>query len=98
LQLAGFTLAELEKLAIVQTLQQFDGNRTKAARALGISVRTLQRKLRMWRTARRSSAGGTTTEASGSTAVLSSDRTEKQFSVSGCVRHPKGDQKGEAGC
>lgn len=48
LQLAGFTLAELEKLAIRQTLLKFSGNRTRAARKLGISVRTLQRKLRIW--------------------------------------------------
>lgn len=47
-QLAGFTIAELERLAITQTLQMVGGNRTKAARKLGISVRTLQRKLRMW--------------------------------------------------
>jgi DNA-binding NtrC family response regulator len=52
LWLAGIPLAELEKRAIIQTLQNFDGNRTKAARALGISVRTLQRKLRIWRNAR----------------------------------------------
>lgn len=48
LQLAGRKLTELEKLAITQTLQQCGGNRTRAARKLGISVRTLQRKLRMW--------------------------------------------------
>lgn len=56
LHLAGMSLAELEKLAINQTLEAFDGNRTKAARSLGISVRTLQRKLRMWRNAKRSAA------------------------------------------
>jgi DNA-binding NtrC family response regulator len=44
----GFTVAELEKLAITQTLRRCAGNRTKAAKMLGISVRTLQRKLRAW--------------------------------------------------
>lgn len=56
LQLAGMKLADLEKLAITQTLQQCAGNRTKAARKLGISVRTLQRKLRAWSGKGRSAA------------------------------------------
>ena len=42
----GMTLAELEKEAIRRTLQQTDGHRTKSAELLGISVRTLQRKLK----------------------------------------------------
>ena len=37
---------ELEKLAISKALEQCGGNRTHAAERLGISVRTLQRKLR----------------------------------------------------
>jgi DNA-binding NtrC family response regulator len=57
LNLAGISLAELEKAAITQTLQKFEGNRTRAARTLGISVRTLQRKLRMWRNAKRIATG-----------------------------------------
>lgn len=44
----GFTMAELERLAIRQTLQRCAGNRTKAAKMLGVSVRTLQRKLHAW--------------------------------------------------
>lgn len=44
----GITLGELERIAIRQTLDRFGGNRTQAARALGISVRTLQRKLKRW--------------------------------------------------
>jgi len=39
------TLAQMEKAAITQTLQRCDGNRTRAANMLEISVRTLQRKL-----------------------------------------------------
>ncbi len=41
-------LAELERIAMVETLEQHGGNRTAAAQALGISVRTLQRKLKKW--------------------------------------------------
>jgi DNA-binding NtrC family response regulator len=44
------TLEELEKAAIRQALRRFDDNRTRAARSLGISVRTLQRKLKKWGT------------------------------------------------
>ena len=39
-------LFELERAAIHRALQNHDGNRTHAARALRISVRTLQRKLK----------------------------------------------------
>jgi DNA-binding NtrC family response regulator len=48
LQLAGIAITELERLAITQTLEQCGGNRSRAARKLGISVRTLQRKLHTW--------------------------------------------------
>lgn len=41
-------LESLERSAILQALEQFDGNRTRAASFLGISVRTLQRKLHHW--------------------------------------------------
>ncbi len=44
----GLTLADLVKTAVLQTLDRFDGNRTQAAQCLGISVRTLQRKLKQW--------------------------------------------------
>jgi DNA-binding NtrC family response regulator len=44
----GLTLAELVKAAVLQTLDRLDGNRTRAAQRLGISVRTLQRKLKQW--------------------------------------------------
>jgi DNA-binding NtrC family response regulator len=45
---AGVTMEELEKLAITKALDQCGGNRTHAAGRLGISVRTLQRKLRQY--------------------------------------------------
>ncbi len=49
----GLTMEELERLAITKALDQFAGNRTHAANRLGISVRTLQRKLRQYELERR---------------------------------------------
>jgi len=45
----GTSLEDLERVAVERALQQHHGNRTHAARELGISVRTLQRKLKAWR-------------------------------------------------
>jgi DNA-binding NtrC family response regulator len=42
-------LAALEQLAIVEALRVEAGNRTHAARRLGISIRTLRNKLRLYR-------------------------------------------------
>jgi two-component system response regulator FlrC len=42
-------LADLERLAILEALRRVDGNRTHAARLLGISLRTLRNKLRVLR-------------------------------------------------
>ncbi|GEJ57000.1 sigma 54-interacting transcriptional regulator [Anaeromyxobacter diazotrophicus] len=44
-------LAELEKLAIAEALRRVGGNRTHAARLLGIGLRTLRNKLRLYRQA-----------------------------------------------
>jgi hypothetical protein len=44
-------LDELEKQAIAAALKQTGGNRTKAAVALGISIRTLRNKLQEYRDA-----------------------------------------------
>lgn len=41
-------LAEAEKSLVLQTLERLGNNRTKAAESLGISRRTLQRRLRAW--------------------------------------------------
>lgn len=49
----GLTMEELERLAITKALDQCAGNRTHAAGRLGISVRTLQRKLRQYEFERR---------------------------------------------
>jgi transcriptional regulator with PAS, ATPase and Fis domain len=44
--LVGIPLESIEKMLIDITLQNTHGNRTRAARLLGISLRTLQRKLK----------------------------------------------------
>jgi two-component system NtrC family response regulator len=44
----GMTMEELERLAIIKALDMCGGNRTHASDRLGISVRTLQRKLRQY--------------------------------------------------
>jgi DNA-binding NtrC family response regulator len=45
------TIAEMEKQAILRTLKQTGGNRTRTADALGISIRTLRNKLQEYREA-----------------------------------------------
>ena len=44
----GLTLEDIEKAVVLQTLDHYKGNRTQAAKSLGVSVRTLQRRLRRW--------------------------------------------------
>jgi DNA-binding NtrC family response regulator len=44
----GQSLKDLQRAAMEKALSEFNGNRTRAAEALGISVRTLQRKLKAW--------------------------------------------------
>ena len=46
---AGLTLRDLEQQYILQTLDGVGGNRTQAARQLGISLRCLQYKLKAYR-------------------------------------------------
>jgi len=45
---AGLTVDEMEKRMIIQALEKTGGNRTKAAEQLGISRRTLHRKLNQY--------------------------------------------------
>jgi DNA-binding NtrC family response regulator len=47
-QVSTNSLVELERAAVEKALAEFNGHRTKAAESLGISVRTLQRKLKAW--------------------------------------------------
>ncbi|MCA6120845.1 helix-turn-helix domain-containing protein [Bradyrhizobium sp. WSM 1704] len=44
--LIGATVEEVERELVLQTLARCDGNRTRAARVLGLSVRTLRNKIR----------------------------------------------------
>jgi len=44
----GMTLADFERLVILQTLKRHSQNRTHTARALGIGIRTLQRKIKQY--------------------------------------------------
>jgi transcriptional regulator with PAS, ATPase and Fis domain len=44
----GFTLRDVERAVVHQTLDRYRDNRTQAAKSLGISVRTLQRRLKKW--------------------------------------------------
>jgi DNA-binding NtrC family response regulator len=46
---SGTSLEQLERAAVERALEEHRGNRTHAAKTLGISVRTLQRKLKAWR-------------------------------------------------
>jgi DNA-binding NtrC family response regulator len=42
------SLKDLQRAAVEKALAEHNGNRTRAAESLGISVRTLQRKLKAW--------------------------------------------------
>ena len=44
--LPGWSMREVEKDLIIKTLEQTDGNKTKAAEILGINRKTLQNKIR----------------------------------------------------
>jgi len=46
--LIGSTVGEVERELVLQTLGRCDGNRTRAARVLGVSVRTLRNKIRQY--------------------------------------------------
>ena len=46
--LIGLTVGEIERELVLQTFARFDGNRTHAARILGLSVRTLRNKIRQY--------------------------------------------------
>src|SRR6202789_4711027 len=46
--LIGATVGEVERELVLQTLARCDGNRTRASRVLGVSVRTLRNKIRLY--------------------------------------------------
>ena len=71
----GLRLEELERWYVLETLRRVDGNRTKAARQLGISLRGLQYKLRRYGT----NAGGAEPDVPGSGAAGGSLSTMRQW-------------------
>ncbi|MBR1166159.1 helix-turn-helix domain-containing protein [Bradyrhizobium sp. DASA03005] len=46
--LIGATVDEVERELVLQTLARCDGNRTRASRVLGLSVRTLRNKIKLY--------------------------------------------------
>ena len=46
--LAGFTLAELERKALIDTLEAKNGDKAQAAKSLGVSLKTIYNKLRTY--------------------------------------------------
>lgn len=46
--LIGATVDEVERELVLQTLARCGGNRTRASRVLGLSVRTLRNKIRIY--------------------------------------------------
>ena len=48
--LIGSTVEEIERELVLQTLARCHGNRTHAARVLGLSVRTMRNKVRRYAT------------------------------------------------
>lgn len=48
-RLVGHRLARLEREFILQTLRRTQGNRTSAANLLGISIRSLRDRIRLYR-------------------------------------------------
>ena len=47
--LANRQLEEIERVAILSTLDSARGNKTEAARRLGVTARTLSNKMKLWR-------------------------------------------------
>jgi DNA-binding NtrC family response regulator len=47
--LANRSLEEIERVAILSTLDAVRGNKTEAARRLGVTARTLSNKMKLWR-------------------------------------------------
>ena len=48
--LIGSTIEAIERELVLQTLARCEGNRTHAARVLGLSVRTMRNKIRQYAT------------------------------------------------
>jgi DNA-binding NtrC family response regulator len=48
-RLAKLPMAEIERVAILATLECTGGNKTEAARRLGLTARTLSNKIKLWK-------------------------------------------------
>jgi len=48
-RLANLAMADIERVAILATLECTGGNKTEAARRLGLTARTLSNKIKLWR-------------------------------------------------
>ncbi|MFT7670494.1 MAG: DNA-binding NtrC family response regulator [Planctomycetota bacterium] len=48
-RLANLPVAEIERIAILATLESTGGNKTEAARRLGLTARTLSNKIKLWK-------------------------------------------------
>lgn len=48
-RLANMAVADIERIAILATLESTGGNKTEAARRLGVTARTLSNKIKLWR-------------------------------------------------
>ena len=49
LRLANLPVADIERIAILATLECTGGNKTEAARRLGLTARTLSNKIKLWK-------------------------------------------------
>ena len=49
--IANNAMADVERVAILATLECTGGNKTEAARRLGLTARTLSNKMKIWRQA-----------------------------------------------
>lgn len=49
--LANHPMSDIERVAILATLDETGGNKTEAARRLGLTARTLSNKMKIWRSA-----------------------------------------------
>ena len=47
--LANHALRDIGRVAILSTLESTGGNKTEAARRLGVTARTLSNKMKLWR-------------------------------------------------
>ncbi len=77
-------LSSLERLAIQEALRRENGNRTRAARVLGISLRTLRNKLREYRE-RSDGAGRVAPAASADGQIVPGEGTDERDDASGPI-------------